>query len=73
MQDPVVKSAIRGLVIGHIALGTAGAIGVTLFILLAYTQAYPLVVIFPVVALALVTAGALYLLRVDAVRRKGNR
>jgi len=73
MQDPVVKAAIRGLVIGHMALGTAGAIGVTLFILLAYTQAYPLVVIFPVVALALVTAGALYLLRVDAVRRKGNR
>ena len=73
MQDPVVKAATRGLVIGHIALGTAGAIGVTLFILLAYTQAYPLVVIFPVVALALVTACALYLLRVDAVRRKGNR
>lgn len=73
MQDSVVKGAIRGLVIGHLALGTAGAIGVTLFILLAYTQAYPLVVIFPVVALALVTIGALYLLRVDASRRKGSR
>ena len=73
MQDPVVKSAIRGLVSGHIALGIAGTVGVTLFILLAYTQAYPLVVIFPVVALAVVTAGALYLLRWDAVRRERDR
>jgi threonine/homoserine/homoserine lactone efflux protein len=73
MQDPVVKSAIRGLFIGHIALGIAGGLGVTLFILLAYTQAYSLVVIFPVVALAVVTAGALYLLRLDATRRERDR
>ena len=73
MQDPVVKSAIRGLVIGHIALGIAGTLGVTLFIVLAYTQAYPWVVIFPVVALAVVTAGALCLLRIDAARRDRDR
>lgn len=69
----MVKSAIRGLVIAHIALGLAGTLGVTLFILLAYSQAYPLVVIFPVVALAVVTAGAIYLLRLDAVRRGRDR
>ena len=43
---------------------------VTLFGLLAFTQAYPLVVVVPVVALAIVTVGALYLLQVDAAKRK---
>lgn len=70
MQDPVVKSATRGLIISHIALGLAGGMAVTLFGLLAFTQAYPLVVVVPVVALAIVTAGALYLLQVDAAKRK---
>jgi hypothetical protein len=70
MQDPVAKSATRGLIITHIALGLAGGMAVTLFGLLAFTQAYPLVVVVPVVALALVTIGALYLLRVDAANRK---
>jgi len=70
MQDPVVKSATRGLIISHIALGLAGGMAVTLFGLLAFTQAYPLVVVVPVVALAIVTIGALYLLQVDAAKRK---
>jgi hypothetical protein len=70
MQDPVVKSATRGLIISHIALGLAGGMAVTLFGLLAFTQAYPLVVVVPVVALAIVTVGALYLLQVDAAKRK---
>jgi len=70
MQDPVVKSATRGLIISHIALGLAGGMAVILFGLLAFTQAYPLVVVVPVVALAIVTVGALYLLQVDAAKRK---
>jgi hypothetical protein len=70
MQDPVVKSATRGLIMSHIALGLAGGMAVTLFGLLAFTQAYPLVVVVPVVALAIVTVGALYLLQVDAAKRK---
>lgn len=70
MQDPVVKSATRGLIITHIALGLAGGMAVILFGLLAFTQAYPLVVVVPVVALAIVTVGALYLLQVDAAKRK---
>ena len=69
MQDPVVKSATRGLIISHIALGLAGGMAVTLFGLLAFTQAYALVVVVPVVALAIVTVGALYLLQVDAAKR----
>jgi len=73
MQDPFVKSAIRGLIIAHIALAIAGTVGITLFALLAFTQAYPLVVVFPLVVLALVTAGALYLLRFDAARRVRGR
>jgi len=70
MQDPFVKSATRGLIIAHIALGIAGGIAVTLFGLLAFTQAYPLVVWVPTVALAVVTVGALLLLQVDAAKRK---
>ncbi len=70
MQNPVVKSATRGLIISHIALGLAGGMAVILFGLLAFTQAYPLVVVVPVVALAIVTVGALYLLQVDAAKRK---
>lgn len=70
MQDPFVKSATRGLIISHIALGLAGGMAVTLFGLLAFTQSYPLVVVVPVVALAIVTVGALYLLQVDAAKRK---
>ena len=70
MQDPVVKSATRGLIVSHIALGLAGGMAVILFGLLAFTQAYWLVVVVPVVALAIVTVGALYLLQVDAAKRK---
>lgn len=70
MQDPVVKSATRGLIMSHIALGLAGGMAVILFGLLAFTQAYWLVVVVPVVALAIVTVGALYLLQVDAAKRK---
>jgi hypothetical protein len=70
MQDPFVKSATRGLIIAHLALGIAGGIAVILFGLLAYTQAYPLVVWVPTVALALVTVGALLLLQADAAKRK---
>lgn len=70
MQDPFVKSATRGLIIAHLALGIAGGIAVILFGLLAYTQAYPLVVWVPTVALAVVTVGALLLLQADAAKRK---
>jgi len=70
MQDPFVKSATRGLIIAHVCLGLAGAGAVVLFGLLAATQWYGLVVIFPFVALALVTVGTLYLLRRDAASRK---
>jgi hypothetical protein len=48
----------------------AGGAAVTLFGLLAYTQAYPLVVWVPTVALGLVTIGALGLLQWDASARK---
>lgn len=70
MHDPFVKSATRGLIMAHIALGLAGGAALTLFGLLAFTQAYALVVLVPTIALALVTVGTLYLLRIDAVNRK---
>jgi hypothetical protein len=70
MQDPFVKSATRGLIISHIVLGLAGVGAVTLFSLLAFTQFYALVVVVPFIALALVTVGALWLLKHDADRRK---
>ena len=70
MQDPFVKSATRGLIISHIALGLAGVGAVILFCLLAFTQFYALVVVVPFIALALVTMGALWLLKHDADRRK---
>ena len=70
MQDPFVKSATRGLIISHIVLGLAGVGAVTLFSLLAFTQFYALVVAVPFIALALVTMGALWLLKHDADRRK---
>ena len=70
MQDPFVKSATRGLIISHIVLGLAGFGAVTLFSLLAFTQFYALVVVVPFIALALVTMGALWLLKHDADRRK---
>jgi hypothetical protein len=70
MQDPYVKSVVRGLVIGHICLGLAGGAACILFGLLAYTQAYPLVVWVPTIALGVVTIGALALLRIDAAARK---
>ena len=73
MQDPFVKSATRGLIIAHLCLGLAGGGAVVLFGLLAWTQAYALVVWVPVAALALVTLGTLLLLRHDnAARRKGG-
>jgi hypothetical protein len=70
MQDPFVKSATRGLILSHIALGVAGFGAVALFGLLAYTQFYALVVVVPLIALALVTVGALWLLKYDAARRE---
>jgi hypothetical protein len=70
MQDPFVKSAVRGLILGHVALALAGGAAVVLFGLLAFTQFYWLVVIVPVVALALVTIGTLALLRHDDAARK---
>ncbi len=73
MQDPFVKSATRGLVIAHLCLGLAGAGAVVLFSLLAWTQAYALVVWVPVVALALVTIGTLLLLRHDSAARRKNK
>ena len=56
----------------HIALGLAGGTALTLFGLLAFTQAYALVVFVPAIALALVTVGTLYLLRIDAVKSKNR-
>lgn len=70
MQDPFVKSAMRGLTLAHLCLGLAGGGAVVLFALLAWTQAYALVVWVPVVALALVTLGTLLLLRHDSAARK---
>lgn len=70
MQDPYVKSVVRGLIIAHICLALAGGAALTLFGLLAFTQAYPLVVIAPTVALAVVTVGALWLLQIDAADRR---
>lgn len=70
MQDPYVRSVVRGLIIAHICLAVAGGGAVTLFGLLAYTQAYPLVVIVPTVALGIVTIGALWLLQIDAADRR---
>ena len=70
MQDPYVKSVVRGLIIGHVCLAIAGGAGLVLFGLVAYTQAYPLVVWVPTIALGVVTLGALVLLRIDAAARK---
>lgn len=70
MQDPVVKSATRGLIIAHICLALAGGAAAVLFGLLASTQAYWLVVFVPAVALGLVTIGALALLQHDSAARK---
>lgn len=69
MQDPYVKSVVRGLIIGHVCLAIAGGAGLFLFGLVAYTQAYPLVVWVPIVALGVVTLGALVLLQIDAAAR----
>ena len=69
-EKEFVKSATRGLIIAHICLGLAGGAALTLFGLLAYTQAYPLVVWVPTIALAIVTVGALFLLQIDASSRK---
>lgn len=58
----------------HISLALAGGTALVLFSLLAFTQAYWLVVFVPTVALALVTIGALLLLGRDAAaRRKTGR
>lgn len=74
MQDPFVKSATRGLIMAHISLALAGGTALVLFSLLAFTQAYWLVVFVPTVALVLVTIGALLLLGRDAAaRRKTGR
>ncbi len=73
MQDPFVKSAVRGLILAHISLVLAGSGALVLFGLLAGTQWYGLVVIVPVMALILVTAGTLLLLRRDdSARGKNN-
>jgi hypothetical protein len=69
-EKTYVKSATRGLIIAHICLGLAGGGAVLLFGLLAFTQAYGLVVWVPTVALALVTLGALLLLQYDSAARK---
>lgn len=69
-EKEFVKSATRGLIIAHICLGLAGGAALTLFGLLAYTQAYPLVVWVPTIALGIVTVGALLLLKIDASSRK---
>jgi hypothetical protein len=69
-QQEQVKAATRGLVIAHICLALAGGAAVTLFALLAFTQAYPLVVWVPFAALAVVTVGTLYLLSRDAAARR---
>jgi hypothetical protein len=69
-EKEYVKSATRGLIIAHICLGLAGGAALTLFGLLAFTQAYPLVVWVPTVALGVVTLGALVLLQVDAAARR---
>lgn len=73
MQDSSVKSATRGLLLAHVCLGLAAGGALTIFCLLAVTQAYVLVVLVPMVALALVTVGTLWLLRHDARRRQGAR
>jgi hypothetical protein len=69
-EKEYVKSATRGLIIAHICLGLAGGAALTLFGLLAFTQAYPLVVWVPTVALGVVTLGALVLLQIDAAARR---
>ena len=69
-EKDFVKSATRGLIIAHICLGLSGGAAVTLFGLLAYTQAYFLVVWVPTIALGIVTVGALVLLQIDAAARK---
>lgn len=56
----------------HISVGLAVSAALVLFSLLAFTQAYWLVVVAPVVALAFVTVGALLLLGCDAAARKKN-
>ena len=69
-EKAFVKSATRGLILAHICLGLAGGAALTLFGLLAFTQAYGLVVWVPTVALALVTVGTLWLLQRDAKNRE---
>jgi len=71
-EEAFVKSATRGLLLGHILLGLAGTAGLILFLVLAYTQSYALVVIVPTIALAIVTLGALYLLQRDAKARRAK-
>lgn len=71
-NDEHVKSATRGLIIAHICLALAGGAALTLFGLLAFTQAYGLVVWVPTIALVLVTVGALWLLQYDAAARKNR-
>ena len=68
-EKEFVKSATRGLIIAHICLGLAGGAALTLFGLLAFTQAYGLVVWVPTIALAVVTVGTLWLLQRDAKNR----
>lgn len=68
-NDAYVKSIIQGMLVGGVILATAGGIATTLFVVLAWTQLYWLVVWVPVVFIAIFLLVTMVLLQKDADAR----
>jgi CHASE2 domain-containing sensor protein len=71
-NDAYVKSVIQGILVGGVLLALAGGIATTLFVVLAWTQFYALVVWVPVVFIAIFLFVTLALLQKDANARKSG-
>ncbi len=68
-KDTYVKTVIQGLLVGGVILATAGGIATVLFVALAWTQFYWLVVWVPVVFIAIFLLVTMVLLQNDANAR----
>lgn len=70
VQDPYIKSVIQGLIVSGLVLSIAGGAGLTLFVIIAVTQAGWLIAVVPVVFIAIFTLITMVLLKRDALARK---
>jgi hypothetical protein len=64
---------IQGLIVSGLVLSVAGGAGITLFVIIAVTQAGWLVAVVPVVFIAIFTLIAMALLQRDAAARKRGK